>query len=55
MKPERASEIVESYINGNLSWVKENIRTKKDLIAVIQVIREICPNQLGAFLKIMAN
>lgn len=55
MKPERVSEIVESYINGNISWVKKQIRTKKDLIAVIQEIRIICPNQLTMFLERMAS
>jgi len=55
MKKERAAEIVESYINGNISWVRDHIRTKKDLIAVIQEIRETCPDELDRFLRSMAK
>ncbi len=55
MKPERASEIVESYLNGNISWVKKQIRTKKDLILVIQVMRSNCLAELDRFLTEMAS
>ncbi len=53
MKPERISELVASWMNGNISWVNEQIRTKKDLIAVIQEMKKTHPKELDRFLRIM--
>ena len=54
MKTTRIEEIAESFINGNISWVKAQLRTKKDVAAVATYLRENAPNELKSFLRIMA-
>ena len=48
MKAERLNEIVESYINGNISYTKREITkmTKKELIDFIEVLTEFSGNTL---------
>ena len=41
----RALEIIESYINGNISWAREQIKTKKDLAEVLQAFDDLYPTR----------
>lgn len=52
MKPERAFEIAESFVNGNISWVKEQTKRKATFIAVLWVITEYYPNKVESFTRI---
>jgi len=49
-------EIAVSFINGNLSWVKNKLKGKKRLsFAVALWLREFAPDELNRFLRMMAH
>lgn len=52
MKQERAQEIAESFVNGNISWVKERTKTKKSFLAVLAELKEIHPASVESFTRI---
>lgn len=51
----RIEAITESFINGNISWVKSQLRTKKDVAKVAEMLQETAPAELASFLRIMSN
>lgn len=56
MKEDRINEIATSFVNGNISWVKAQLRTKKDVAAVADFMRELgWISELASFLKIMKH
>ena len=49
-------EIAESFINGNISWVRLQLAGRpKKLAAVADWLREHAPNELETFLRIMSR
>ncbi len=54
MKHEIALEIAESFINGNISWVKGKVRTKKQFVAVMEALKEIAPMDVDNFIRLCA-
>lgn len=55
MTEKRIEEIIEGYTNGNLSWVKREIKSKKDLAAVALHIYLYNREAIGLFLETMAQ
>jgi hypothetical protein len=48
-------EIAESFINGNISWAKAQLRGKTSLaFKVAQWLKEYAPEELDSFLRIMS-
>lgn len=56
MKDNKVYEVAASFINGNISWVRDNIRTKKDAFQVLDCLREIGNEKATeSFIKLMIN
>lgn len=52
----KAMQIAESFINGNVSWCKEQLLGKRKLTAsVALIIKEYWPDDLDRFLRLMSN
>ena len=52
---ETPETIAESYINGNLSWVKEQCKSSPDVIGkVYQALEEIHASHAGNFIRWVA-
>lgn len=47
-----AYEIAESFINGNISWVKGKVKSKKAFVEVMQALKEIAPMDVDNFIRI---
>ncbi len=53
-KPTRAEELMESYINGNISWVREQIGNDIKLYnEVLEMIMEYKPDEAKTFMRLM--
>lgn len=47
-------EIAESFINGNISWCREQLRGNSNLlIRTVRAMQEYCPEHLDDFLRLM--
>ena len=55
MKTETAFEIAESFINGNISWVKARTKSKQSFLAVLKSMKEVCPDSVDSFIRICGN
>lgn len=56
MAPTKIEEIAVSFVNGNISWVKSKVRTKKDMAQVIQFMQEMgWISECESFIRIMSK
>lgn len=52
----RAEELAESFINGNISWVRAQLAGKRSMTAkVADYLRVMAPEELESFLRLMAR
>lgn len=52
IKQSRAQELAESFINGNLSYVKAQIKTKRMLLEVLEIVKNDY-NEEASFIRLM--
>lgn len=56
MSEERVIEIAESFINGNISWCREQLGgSRKKIAQVAAWLREYVPDELESFLRLMSE
>ena len=56
MKAKRSEEIAESFVNGNISWVREQIKNKRGAyVAVLDAMRELFPNEVPSFERLIGR
>lgn len=52
----KAYDLAESYINGNISWVREQIGGSRRLLSsVARVMAEYWPGEVKRFLELMGR
>lgn len=57
-KQSREQEIAESFINGNISWCREQFKKRNGRVMHAKVaywLREYAPNELESFLRLMGE
>ena len=56
MKTNSPEALAESFINGNISWVRAQLAGKRSLTAkTAAFLQEYAPNELASFLRLMSN
>jgi hypothetical protein len=52
----KSEELVESYLNGNISWVRSQLGGNRRLIcAAIAVLQAVKPEETATFLRLMGR
>lgn len=46
-------ELAESFINGNISYVRDQLSTKQRFIEVLKIIKEYYPKEEESFIRLM--
>ena len=55
MTTNKAHEIAESFINGNISWVKERVKSKANFVAVYNELKRISKIEAESFMKVCGS